>query len=177
MKKRYRFILIVLILSALTASAFYLPRAMMVFSGYCLSEERYLTPQEKIDIAVLKDIISSPIKRVDITDYTLNEVGEKIASKRFISSYQYASLEEFYALNPDCCFFFKEYPYGGVGNRSIPLHKRLQGHLTPPYLYINYVVAFDWQNNNTPVYRWNYYAFTNCGGLYVNPDIEDFFHD
>lgn len=177
MKTIHKSGLISLVLLVLAAGAFYLPRNIMVYSGYCLSEGRYLSPKEKIDRAVFEDIVLSNPSRVYINDDHLNKDSQNMESNRFIASHPYADLEEFYALNPDCCFFFNDYTYGGLGTRSMPLRRRLQGVYNPPYLYITYIAAFDWQNNNAPIYRVRYFAFTNCGRPIRNPDIDDFFQD
>lgn len=57
-----------LLLLLLATSALYLPKTMLLYSGYCFEKERYLTMQEKFNIVVtgiikekkvLGDVLSS----------------------------------------------------------------------------------------------------------------------
>ena len=78
LKNHYGKIVLVLFLS------WFLPTEYHNFTGYCRAEGRYLEKQELIDRAVQK--------------YFVRE-SEEVRNEAFY----YASLEEFYKKNPDCC--------------------------------------------------------------------------
>lgn len=146
----------------LTASVFFLPNAIMRYSGYCFEQERYLTSQEKFDLAATT-IINRKEKTLH-DDYTINEAGEKIRYKRYIANYKYSNLAEFYALNPNCCFFLKQIEDGEARRYSIPWGKRISGRLNA-LIYVSYIFAFDEQNHNRPIYGGAYFGISNCGKL------------
>ncbi|MDR1045786.1 MAG: hypothetical protein LBP33_11840, partial [Candidatus Adiutrix sp.] len=122
----------ILALLILVVSAIYLPKAMLLFSGYCFEKERYLSTQEKFDIVVAK-IINEKSKRVP---FTVNEAGGKIFPKRgtdyaeeHIEAYRYSGLEDFYKLNSNCCELVEtiNIPDGDVYGLTVPPGERWCG--------------------------------------------------
>lgn len=133
----------------------------MLYSGYCPTEKRYLTAKEKYDIVVTEIITEKTQTMHEYT--TVNEDGKKVTSKKIVSKYPYSGLEEFYALNPNCCFVVKEF-YNEARKFSIPCGKKINGRLNV-LIYISYIFAFDEQDNNRPIRRGAYYGMSNCGQL------------
>lgn len=146
----------------LITSAFYLPEAMLLYSGYCREEKRYLSDQEKFD-EVVTELIG---RRVSVLPYTVNEFGGKSYAKTgFVdASLRYSSLEEFYALNPGCCELVEFYR-SSDGIVSIPCSKRASGEINA-LVRIFYIYDFDAQNSKQPLYREDYFIVSNCGKVW-----------
>ncbi|UQZ88846.1 hypothetical protein C4J81_06385 [Deltaproteobacteria bacterium Smac51] len=142
-----------LILLLLALSALYLPKAMLLYSGYCFEEECYLTTQEKFDI-VVREIISEK-----------NESN----SKEGVEIFNYSSLEDFYAINQDCCEFTEIIWYDGE-IFFVPFGARISGQLNI-FIRVYYLYGHESQNNNVPVYVERYFGLSNCGRLWTPYDV------
>jgi hypothetical protein len=97
--------------------------------------------------------------------YTVNEAGGKVSKTSEIgvidASPRYASLEEFYALNPKCCEFVEHDPSNDE-ILSIPFLTRAAGD-AHTFVRVFYIHDFDVQNSNQPRYRERYFIVSNCG--------------
>lgn len=165
MKNNYRLILKGLLLLFLAVSAVYLPNAIMIYSGYCPKEKRYLTAKEHCDI-VATEIINRRAQ-ILLDDYTLNEAGEKIYSKRMISQHSYSNLDEFYALNPNACFYIDNFQRE-ARSFSPTCSAKLTGKLNA-ILYVNYIFAFN-ELDNHAIYMSANFGLSNCGELLTDID-------
>ncbi|MDR1044169.1 MAG: hypothetical protein LBP33_03500 [Candidatus Adiutrix sp.] len=163
-----------LALLILVVSAIYLPKAILLFSGYCFEKERYLSTQEKFDIVVAK-IINEKSKRVP---FTVSEAGGKIFPKRgsdyaeeHIETFRYSGLENFYKLNPNCCELVEtiRIPDSDVEMLTVPLWERWCGRLNI-FVRVFYIYDFDRENNNRPLYEERYFGLSNCGDLLWTPE-------
>jgi hypothetical protein len=154
-----------LILFILVLSTLYLPKAILLYSGYCWEEGRYLTTQEKFDLVVM-NIINEKAWR---NSYTVNEVGGKIFSEEMIETFKYSSLKEFYALNPNCCEFVETLVEEGEVF-TVPFRARVSGHLNI-FVRAYYIYDFDKQNNNLPLYAEKYFGVSNCGELLTPREV------
>lgn len=177
MKKYLSYAISGLTLLVLIVSAIHLPKAMLLYSGYCFKEERYLTTQEKFDI-----VVAHIISRKEILDrgqyinydppeegwrhaYTVNEAGGKVWLNEAVkTSFRYSSLKEFYALNPDSCELVEIYSDSGE-QAYVPFWYRLAGRINI-IVRVFYIYDFDRENDNQPIYKEEYFALSNCGGLY-----------
>lgn len=155
-----------LLLLLFVVSAAYLPNAIMLYSGYCPKEKRYLTSQEKLEIAVA-DTVNRRVQ-LSFEDYTMNEAGEKIHSRKLIPQYRYSSLNEFYELNPNCCFFIENFQRE-ARKFYTPCGKKLTGELNV-LIYISYIFAFR-ESDNSPIYSGRELGLSNCGKLLTNLDV------
>jgi hypothetical protein len=142
--------------------------------GYCVAEKRYLTDQEKCDIAV-KEVIKERERYVSRYYYTLNEAGKQIRSERLIKQYDYASMEEFYAMNSDCCRFVEEFWHPDRPPYTIPCEAKASGLLNT-FITITYIFAYDEYNSNKPIEHIATFALSNCGKLWTRNELLDFYH-
>ena len=162
-----------LILILLVISALYLPKAMLLYSGYCLEKKRYLTTQEKFDI-VVSQIIREEKWR---TPYSVNEAGGKVFpeggkdfSKESIKTLNYSSLEEFYAQNPNRCELVGMLVDDDIQVFDIPFAVRLKGRLNT-FVRVFYLYDFDKQNDNQPIYIERYFGLSNCGEVWTPNEV------
>jgi hypothetical protein len=163
-----KFMLNLFIAVLLIAGMLYLPKAILLYSGYCWEEGRYLTNQEKIDIAV-KEVINQQSRRWSY-DYTVNEAGGKVYlrnEKR--ETFRYSNLKEFYALNQNCCDFLDIY-LSGETYINIPFIERISGHLNTS-IRVFYIYYYDEKNNNIPIYEETCFALSNCGKLWTSREM------
>jgi len=172
-----------LIIILLLISVFYLPKAMLLYSGYCFKEERYLGEQEKFNI-----VVTEIINRKDAAEdqhsayvfpaegrrrraYTANEAGGKLWLTEVLkTSFRYSSLEEFYALNPNSCELVETLVGGEYLWLGIPFRARAGGCLNT-IVRVFYIYDFDEENENQPVYKEEYFGLSNCGELWTDWDI------
>lgn len=170
----------IIILLFLLISAFFLPRAVLLYSGYCFEKNGYLSTQEKFNIVatwVINEQKASGDRRLTFVHpepgwrraYTVNEAGGKIFLNEAVEiTFRYSSLEEFYALNPDGCEFVEMFFDEGK-KYDVPFLSRVNGHLNI-LVRVFYIYDFD-QDNDMPLYRERYFGLSNCGKLLTQGDI------
>lgn len=124
------------------ASAVYLSKVMLLYSGYCFEKERYLTTQEKFDVVVAEIIREDKLS--------------------------YATLEEFYAANPNSCELVERFRHPDE-TFIISFMDRASGRLNI-FVRVFYVYDFDRQNN-VPLYAEKYFGISNCGKLWTSKEI------
>jgi hypothetical protein len=138
----------VFILFILFISAIYLPDVILLYSGYCWKEKRYLSDQEKFD-----RVVAALIKeRASVNPYIVNDAGGIVSNTGLIggsidASPHYASLDEFYALNPKCCEFVEYLRSEGIV--SIPFLTRASGDVHTR-VRVFYIYHFEVQYSNQP---------------------------
>lgn len=119
-----------LILNTLSLLILYaIGRMGLNYTGYCFKRHRYLTDQEKIDIAVtqmLRSFLPNLKEPVQLPD------GRR--ATRFFTpknATRFQSIDEFYALNKDCCEVtdYVKWDKAHPGDK-IPLLQRLVGRVS-----------------------------------------------
>lgn len=66
------------------------------YTGFCWSEKRWLSSQEKINVAV-SEVIRK--RSVNVSE----EASSSVLKYRVIRGVPYGSKEEFFSVNPNCC--------------------------------------------------------------------------
>jgi hypothetical protein len=158
-----------LVLVILINSAFFVPKTMLISSGYCWEEERYLSNQEKFDIVALA-IIN---EREPVTPYRVNSFSGRAYLPENIKPYRYADLEEFRILNPNSCELVNWIP-GREGKIGLSLPSKQDGRLTA-LVRIIYIYAFDRRNNDRPIYAERHFGISNCGHLLTPEAVDDLY--
>ncbi len=138
-------------------AVFLISRLSLNYSGYCHNEGRYLSDQEKIDLAVLH-IVSSYPPVIDVYDKSSESdvfVG-RISPENPI---KYSCVEEFYDENKNCC----EISETGKNGVETPLTYKLLGSLDK-YVRVEYKVKYkDLSGNMIEVVDTSFVAISNCG--------------
>ena len=139
------------------------------YTGYCMEQQRYLTDQEKITIAV-NDLLRSYPPVVDI----YKEIdGVRIVTDRNIpiNPIQYESTNEFFEINKNCCQV-RDYGKGDFGGEDaeqtspISLFSKLTGNISS-HIHINYQVRYVGTDNEVVVINSRTApAITNCGKIW-----------
>lgn len=138
--------------------------AEMDLSGYCYKQRRFLTNQEKIEIAV-KEIIRSypPVVTANITINNGKSATRWFAPKNFIP---YQSSDEFFKINKDCCEV-TEHRKGDFWQKGekLSLFEKLFG-FTSSYIRIRYQVRYFDENGKLTInYVEPYIAISSCGKI------------
>ena len=132
------------------------------YSGYCFEQKRYLTDQEKIDIVVTQMLRSFPPN--------LNEPVQLPDGRRAIRFFtpknatRFQSIDEFYALNKDCCEVtdYVKWDKAHPGEK-IPLLQRLAG-MVSSYVRIRYQLHYKNEDGEDITREIEgYSAISNCG--------------
>ena len=109
------------------------------YSGFCFKEFRYLSDQEKINIAITSILESN---RDAVVLYEDNS---------FL--YPYKDVDDFLISNPNCCEIVNN-----IGTGNMDWLDRLLGHLTA-YIYIEFIGVY----KNKIEKKKGIIAITNCG--------------
>lgn len=103
--------------------------------------------------------------------YTVNEAGGKVLLNEAVEiSFSYSSLEEFYALNPNCCELVEVFDGGERRNNTIPFGERVCGRLNT-LVRVFYIYDYDQQNGGLPLYREKYFGLSNCGESWTAEEV------
>lgn len=140
---------------------------LILANGYCPELGRSLTDQEKCDIAV-QAIINDKGRYIQYP--YINEDGKKLPYNKIVQMYDYSSLEEFYAMNPDCYKFVETIDTPDAPPFTIPYREKISGRLNT-FIIVSYIFAFDKQNNNAPIYKGRIFGLSNCGELWTYQKI------
>jgi hypothetical protein len=134
--------------------------------GYCKKEMRYLTDEEKIDSAikyVMKSyhpVVEIPKKHED-NDVRMDE--HKIHYELAKNPIYYNSIEEFKAINKDCCTLAED---DGSGYRG-GFYNRASGGLST-YVLVRYKVRYFDSDNEVKEKNTDLtVAVSNCGMAYI----------
>ncbi|HSC74692.1 MAG TPA: hypothetical protein VLB90_00460 [Pseudomonadales bacterium] len=131
--------------------------AGMNYTGYCHAEGRYLSDEEKIDLAI-RDILQTypPV-------LTENAVGV-IHSKRPENPVYYTDITEFKSSNNNCCNITQVGPEGK--NDRASLYSRITGRISG-FVHVKYLVRYkDEQGTGLSKSIDTYPAITNCGAIW-----------
>ncbi|MDL2260506.1 hypothetical protein LJB99_06525 [Deltaproteobacteria bacterium OttesenSCG-928-K17] len=151
--------------------------SVVFFSGYeredklnLAAQEEYdvadlhLTTQEKFDIVVAGIVNDKRIMQHTVCDYTVNEAGERVCLTRLVKNYKYSSVEEFYAINPNCCVIVDDI-FDGERSFYVPQKLKKSGKLDT-IINVSYVSAFDELNSNRPIKSGTTFGLSRSGQLY-----------
>lgn len=149
---KWGLVLILLVLSA--RAAWWSGRN---YAGYCEAESRYLTDEEKINIAITDTLRSYP---PPLPKYGSDGGTRKVVDIRPPAEpINYADLEEFLRLNKDCCALTKEVREG----QSVTPISRLTGRIST-FVTVKYLVRYrDHQGNIVSEPSETFRAISNCG--------------
>lgn len=131
--------------------------AGMNYTGYCHAEGRYLSDEEKIDLAI-KNILQTypPV----LTD---NAAGV-IHSKRPDNPAHYADINEFKSANKNCCEITQA-TNDGEGYR-VSLYSRITGSISG-LVHVKYLVRYKDETGNQVLRPYETSpAITNCGSIW-----------
>lgn len=133
------------------------------FSGYCLEEERYLSDEEKIQIAVRREIASYP--PVLVRRQSAEEEGvlrNFIVYERPDNPIYYDDIEEFYKINPNCC----EVTSSGKDGHPRGIWNRLSGN-TSDFVHVKYLVRYLAADGAEISHEYETFpAISNCGSTW-----------
>jgi len=141
------------------AIAYIALRSGLNYSGFCLEQRRFLTDGEKIEIVVRRILNSYPPA---LKTYVTNPDGRRAINwSRPEKPIPYSSIEEFFAVNPDCCeVTLREHPKQGG---TISLIDRLLG-ITSANVRVRYQVRYlDENKQPNTEYVEPYWAVSSCG--------------
>jgi hypothetical protein len=129
------------------------------YVGYCFEEERYLSREEVIQIAINKvfeSYYSPDVRRYEVKD------GKTILVQPNKNHIYYESVDEFLKINPDCCEFDR---YTVPGRWFSYLKSGLMGNnLTG--VKIKFKIRYYDKNGGISMYQYPnkvYVRLTNCG--------------
>lgn len=136
------------------------------YTGYCYEQGRYLTDQEKIDIAVI-DLLKN---------FPANPRGPQVPpwSPRYFlprDATRAQSIEDFYAMHPNCCevtdqarFDFLQSEFIASPGQKVPLMMRLTG-MVSSYVLIRYKLHYLDEDGEEKLWKndYSYTAISNCG--------------
>lgn len=167
--KKVLFILLLITIGALYLAMPYLSKMHLLYLGYCLEEKRYLTDQEKCDIAAMAIVKE---KDIYITHHysRLSESGQKIWAERLVKKYDYSSLKEFYELNPNCCKFVEKFEHPDRPPFAVPCGEKISGLLNT-FVSITYIFAFNEQDSSEPIELISTFGLSNCGKLWTRSEL------
>lgn len=151
---RYLIILMMVLLMALLISCIYIGR--MNYAGYCFSEGKYLTDEEKVRVAVadVLKLYPPPVIRTPVEP----DVWKLSYPERPI---YYRDVDEFLALNPSCCAI-SQVRNEHEGYR-LGLLEKSSGKVTR-FVDMNYAVRyFDAENKMQSIAVKGYLSISNCG--------------
>lgn len=129
------------------------------YSGFCHEQRRFMTNQERIEIVVRRILSSYP---PTLKTYVTRPDGQRaIQWERPEKAIPYESVEEFFAVNPDCCeVTLQQHPKQGG---TVPLLERLSGD-TAANVRVRYQVRYLDENEQLKTeYVESYWAVSNCG--------------
>jgi hypothetical protein len=135
-KRQLRWVLLVIFL---TPVGWLSGVAVMNYTGYCFKQSRYLTDEERIRTTVegilwkyprttyAYDILPTPGYEVvddksrccgqgDMSRFDKSRGGAAIDAEQLIL---YRDIDEFFAINPDCCSFSRNGLYGEIGHTEL----------------------------------------------------------
>jgi hypothetical protein len=129
------------------------------YSGFCLEQRRYLSDSEMIEIAIERLLRSYPPTLIELVTYPDGRSAHRWFTPE--RALPYRSVQEFLAVNPDCCeVTMRENPKLGG---DISLGMRLLGK-TAANVRVRYQVRFLDANGQTITeYVEPYVAISNCG--------------
>lgn len=138
-------------------------KGAMNYAGYCFKESRYLTDEEKIELAIRRAIAAGPpaipMSKVEIKNG--KEVHSTIREIPKIYD-RYDSVDQFRRLNPNCCVLTQTAPGGGGPDLGI----RLLGNFST-YVRMEYAFFYTDAMNQERVFdRVTYPKITNCGKVW-----------
>lgn len=109
---------VIVFASVLFGVAYIAYLATLSYSGYCFSERRYLSDQERIERAVTFVLASMtpPVARYDISPVDKRRKTFQEGTRDYVP---YRSVHEFFELNPNCCVVVDRFTYRG-GETYIP---------------------------------------------------------
>lgn len=132
------------------------------YSGYCYEQKRYLTDQEKIEIAVREILRFYP---PTLTEYGVSQGGENVV--RWFSpekAIPYQSVEDFFKINKECCEItdYEKGDFGQKGERISRLNKLLGD--TSDNVRVRYRVRYFDERGSLMTRQYeSYIAISNCG--------------
>jgi len=154
------------------AAVFNLPKALILYSGYCLEEKRFLSDQEMFDLAAQK-IVNEKDLYLSHSYYKVNEDGKKIRVDKNIRNFKYSNIEEFYDMNPNCCKFVS-YVQDDGGKHRIHFCKKFTGQINK-IVAATYIWGFN-KDDDKLVSVIGKFGASNCGDkLWTDLDIRMFY--
>jgi hypothetical protein len=140
--------------------------AGLSFSGFCFEERRYLTDEEKINIAVLHVLrFYPPIMRKEIVAEG-DERKEILTGGRPKAPIPYRDLKEFREVNPNCCRVVMQANHSGGEVGDVAFWQRLFG-LTSCFVEVKYLVRYRDATGMVHFYTTETFpAISNCGYLW-----------
>jgi hypothetical protein len=131
--------------------------AGMNYTGYCHAEGRYLSDEERINLAITNILQTYP------PVLTENAVGV-IHAKRPDNPIYYADIAEFKSANNNCCNITQVGPEGK--NDRVSLYSRITGSISG-LVHVKYLVRYkDEHGNYLSKTHETYPAITNCGAIW-----------
>lgn len=141
------------------------------YSGYCFKQKRYLSDQEKIDIAVAYIIAHLKPRERPVTSYATSpfvEYEERGIQKHVRANdwpddqIKYQDISDFYEINKDCCKLVLE---GREGFKP-SFWDRISGR-TSALVYVRYTVRFLTDDGIERLGKVEAYpAISNCGHIW-----------
>lgn len=131
--------------------------AGMNYTGYCHAEGRYLSDEERINLAITNILQTYP------PVLTENAVGV-IHSKQPENSIIYADIADFKSINKNCCEILQK-TNDGEGYK-VSLFSKISGNISG-LVYVKYLVRYrDEKGNELSKIHEVYPAITNCGAIW-----------
>ena len=131
--------------------------AGMNYTGYCHAEGRYLSDEERINLAITNILQTYP------PVLTENAVGV-IHAKRPDNPIYYADIAEFKLINRNCCNITMK-TNDGEGYQ-VPMYSRIMGSISG-LVHVKYIIRYkDKQGVELSKNHETYPAITNCGAIW-----------
>jgi hypothetical protein len=138
--------------------------AALSYSGFCCTQGRYLSDEEKINIAVQYFLAAYP-------PVIEHEVVNPDGSRKQVTApppqaVRYRDVDEFFRLNPGCCEVVKEVKTSGGETLSLDFWNRLAG-LSSSFVRVKYLVRYQDEQNTVRTHPVEAaLAFSNCGHVW-----------